>query len=86
MFDAKLTVPGVLVLLLVLSLNVARSVASTSEQLRVRLADGSPLVGRYMVSQSGHGIRAFLGVPYAEQPLGSLRFRVSEAEATYKTT
>lgn len=53
------------------------SEARTSDELRLRLSDGSPIVGRYLRSHDGHGIRAFMGVPYAEPPLNDLRFRVS---------
>lgn len=48
----------------------------TSEELRVKLNDGSRLVGRFLRSLSGRGIRAFLGVPYAQPPVGELRFKV----------
>lgn len=49
----------------------------TSENLRVQLPDGSRLVGRYLTSLTGRGIRAFMGVPYAEPPVGDLRFKVN---------
>lgn len=48
----------------------------TSEKLKVQLPDGSRIVGRYLTSLSGRGIRGFLGVPYAEPPLQELRFKV----------
>lgn len=38
--------------------------ARTSEKLKVQLPDGSKLVGRYLTSDSGRGIRAWMGVPY----------------------
>lgn len=53
-----------------------RGDARTAENLRVQLNDGSKLLGRYLTSDSGKGIRAFLGVPYAEAPLNELRFKV----------
>lgn len=49
----------------------------TSKDLKVQLPDGGKLVGRYLTSDSGRGIRAFMGVPYAEPPIGELRFKVS---------
>ena len=50
----------------------------TSEKLQVQLSDGSRLLGRYLTSDSGRGIRAFMGIPYAEKPLGELRWKVSK--------
>lgn len=48
----------------------------TSESLRVTLPDNSKIVGRYLTTHDGKGIRAFMGVPYAEPPIGPLRFKV----------
>lgn len=50
--------------------------ARTSEKLMVQLPDGSRILGRYLTSLAGKGIRAFMGVPYAEPPIGELRFKV----------
>lgn len=50
--------------------------ARTSEKLKVQLTDGSRIVGRHLTSLTGRGIRAFMGVPYAEPPINELRFRV----------
>lgn len=49
----------------------------TSDSLRVTLPNGSKIVGRYLTTHDGKGIRAFMSVPYAEPPIGSLRFKVS---------
>lgn len=49
----------------------------TSDDLRVKLSNGSKLVGRYMRSYSGRPIKAFIGVPYAKPPVGHLRFKVN---------
>lgn len=48
--------------------------ARTSTDLQVRIEDGR-MVGRYLTTQSGRTIRAFMGIPYAEPPVGDLRFR-----------
>lgn len=48
--------------------------ARTSKELRVRVEDGR-IVGRYLTSNTGKSIRAFMGIPYAEPPVGNLRFR-----------
>lgn len=48
--------------------------ARTSEDLKVRIDDGR-IIGRYLTSESGRTIRAFMGIPYAEPPVGKLRFR-----------
>lgn len=54
-----------------------KSSGRTSNELRVSLPNGSKLVGRHLRSHDGKGIRAFMGIPYAEPPVGDLRFRVS---------
>lgn len=50
----------------------------TDERMKVKLNDGSRILGRYLTSDSGRGIRGFLGIPYAEAPVGELRFMVRE--------
>lgn len=57
-------------ILLVLGLCAAR----LSKDLRVRIDDGR-VIGRHLTSESGRTIRAFMGIPYAEPPVGNLRFR-----------
>lgn len=49
----------------------------TSDRLKVRLPHGGILVGRYMTTHSGKGVRAFRGVPYAQPPVDDLRFKVN---------
>lgn len=48
--------------------------ARIAKDLQVRVDDGR-MIGRYMTSLSGKTIRAFMGIPYAEPPVGELRFR-----------
>lgn len=76
MTAATMKKPAVLLLSLMFFV-VAES--RTSENLKVQLTDGSKLVGRYLTSLSGRGIRAFMGVPYAEPPIGDLRFKVRKS-------
>lgn len=61
------------IILLLLQL-CALCLARTSSELRVRIDDGR-IVGRYLTSESGRSIRAFMGIPYAEPPVGNLRFK-----------
>ncbi|XP_073834277.1 venom carboxylesterase-6 [Musca autumnalis] len=49
--------------------------ARTSPQLKVQLPHGGILVGRHLITNKGRHMRAFMGVPYAEPPLGKLRFK-----------
>lgn len=58
-----------LLILLVVDLSQTR----TSDDLKVRIEDGR-IIGRYLTSGSGRTIRAFMGIPYAEPPVGNLRF------------
>lgn len=62
-----------IILLIICSYTFGR----TSKSLRITLPNSSKLIGRFMRSSNGNGIRAFLGIPYAEAPVGNLRFRVS---------
>uniref|UniRef100_A0A1L8DJ66 Carboxylic ester hydrolase n=1 Tax=Nyssomyia neivai TaxID=330878 RepID=A0A1L8DJ66_9DIPT len=48
--------------------------AKISDSLKVQLPHGGGVIGRYFSSFRGHGIRAFMGIPYAEAPIGNLRF------------
>ncbi|XP_035896767.1 venom carboxylesterase-6-like [Anopheles stephensi] len=49
--------------------------ARTSEKLKVTLPHGGTLIGRYLNTNSGQGILAFLGIPYAKPPTNELRFK-----------
>ena len=49
----------------------------TYENLKVRIDDGE-ILGRYMTSHSGRSIRAFMSIPFAEPPVGDLRFKAPQ--------
>lgn len=57
--------------------------AKVSEELKVVLSHGGGVIGKYMTSQRGRGIRAFLGVPFAEPPIGDLRFANPQPKAPW---
>lgn len=66
-----------IILVLVQLIFIINNVNSrTSECLKVKLPNYGTVVGRYLVSHDGRGIRAFMGVPYANPPVGDLRFKV----------
>lgn len=46
-----------------------------SDELKITLPHGGAIQGKYLTSHRGHGIRAFLGIPFAEPPVGELRFQ-----------
>lgn len=54
---------------------VGSSDGRNSQSLHVRLSHGGWLIGRHLTTHKGRHMRAFMGVPYAEPPLGELRFR-----------
>ena len=64
------------VVFIICGILIASNECRTSEKLRVNLENGSKLLGRYLTSSDGKGVRAFLGVPYAEPPIGALRWKV----------
>ncbi|XP_055700201.1 juvenile hormone esterase-like [Phlebotomus papatasi] len=63
-----------LLILGTLIFNFVPNDARISEALKVTLSHGGELIGKYLSSHSGNGIRAFMGIPYAEPPIRSLRF------------
>lgn len=46
-----------------------------SDELLVPLGNGAGVTGHYRTSHSGRGILAFTNIPYAEAPVGELRFK-----------
>lgn len=61
--------------LLVLTLCCAVAVSAfQNDYLQVKLNHGGGVLGKYMTTNKGRGILGFTGIPYAEQPIGNLRF------------
>lgn len=61
-------------ILCICSLLVVIVSAKYDDNLIVNLPNGSPVHGLYKTSLGGRGIRAFKNIPYAESPVGDLRF------------
>lgn len=51
----------------------------------VTLANGSPTRGKRVQTVTGKEVDEFLGVPFAEPPIGSRRFRPSVPKAAWTT-
>lgn len=59
--------------------------AKFADELSVTLPNGSPVRGQYKTSHSGRGIRSFTNIPYAEAPMGKLRFADPVPKAAWRT-
>ncbi|VDK37029.1 unnamed protein product [Gongylonema pulchrum] len=51
----------------------------------VTLHDGSPLYGRETYGANGKLVTEFLGIPFAEPPVGQLRFRKPKPKQPWRT-
>ncbi|KAH8349357.1 hypothetical protein KR067_000304 [Drosophila pandora] len=74
----------VAVVLLLVFLAIPWSDARNSQSLHVRLPHGGWLIGRHLTTHNGRHMQAFMGVPYAEPPLGDLRFRPPVPKAAWE--
>jgi len=50
----------------------------------VTLENGSPLYGDYVQAANGKHVSQFLGIPFAEPPVGELRFRKPVQKKAWK--
>lgn len=61
--------------LLILSVCLVAAVSAFhNDILRVKLNHGGGIEGKYMTTNKGRGIVGFTGIPFAEAPIGNLRF------------
>lgn len=57
--------------------------AKVSDELKVRLSHGGGVIGKYITSHQGHGVLGFYGIPFAEPPIGALRFANPKPKAPW---
>lgn len=55
---------------------------AVSAKIVVRIEEGL-IEGSSLVTRNGKEIQAFRGIPYAEAPVGDLRFQVSDSSTLY---
>lgn len=67
-----------------ISLNVCWSYLVIKE-LRKQINDGE-ILGRYVTSETGRTVSAFIGIPFASPPTGDLRFRAPQKVTPWNNT
>lgn len=70
--------------LLSIILHVCRPYEEVDE-LILRINDGE-ILGRYITSESGRTVSAFMGIPFAAPPVGDLRFKSPQKVAPWNGT
>lgn len=56
-----------------------------TDDLTLRINDGE-ILGRYITSESGRTISAYIGIPFASPPVGDLRFKAPQKVASWNGT
>lgn len=54
-------------------------------ELRKQINDGE-ILGRYMTSETGRTVKAFIGIPFASPPIDDLRFRAPQKVTPWNGT
>lgn len=72
------------ILLLSISVHICFAFVDVDD-LTLQINDGE-ILGRYMTSESGRTISAFLGIPFARPPIGELRFRAPQKPIPWNGT
>lgn len=55
------------------------------KELKKQIDDGE-ILGRYIVSETGRTISAFIGIPFASPPIGDLRFKAPRSPKPWNGT
>lgn len=65
-------------------LNLCRSF-QVIDELKKQINDGE-ILGRYITSESGRTVSAFIGIPFATPPVGNLRFKAPRKATPWNGT
>ena len=66
-----------------LALMVGLGLGQSAQQFTINIPSLGQIRGSQMTSASGKNFHAFRGIPYAEPPIGDLRFRVNYNQINY---